>query len=96
MADHQIRNNRIRKLNLENQIWNGKTQNTKSGTPIYGTVLLDGKSKTRNSETRNTKPEKVLPDYIDCFTKKNIYMTARHMKMRKDYKTRSNGKSETK
>ena len=81
------------KLNLEYQIWNGKTQNTKSGTPIYRTVLSDGKSKTWNSKTRNTKPEKVPPDHIDCFTKKNIYVTARHVEMRRDYKTRGNGKS---
>ena len=41
-----------------------------------------GKAKTQNSKTRNTKPEKVPPDHIDCFTKKNIYITARHVEMR--------------
>ena len=31
--------------------------------------------------------------HIDCFTKKNIYITARHVEMRRDYKTHGNGKS---
>ena len=53
--EHQFRNGK----NSKHKTWSGKTRNTESGMPIYGTVLLDEIVKHGTSNLENIRGYKV-------------------------------------